>query len=199
MGRKLIIFAASAAVVYLMTILLWPVVSGAFTSAFAATGNIVFASFGPSGRVDFTPLEEPEAFNDTRLRMTNHRAGMRRASTISARHLAYVPMAVAASVLLTLPVAWKRRWRVLTLGLLATSLFVVFRLWLKLFFEFGEPPIAMYQRGDALQGALEHLSQLTYRSTSASISAPLIISLLVVVLTLRDTEWRRIQGKAELD
>ncbi|MCH8147844.1 MAG: hypothetical protein IH987_07600, partial [Planctomycetes bacterium] len=53
-------FAIRLAIGYALLVVPWPGLNDIYATAFRACGNVLFASFGPSGSVRFVPAEPTE-------------------------------------------------------------------------------------------------------------------------------------------
>ena len=104
---------------YALLMVLWPVVKSGYTTAYRASANLLFGSFGSGGMVEFRPLSEEIKFKDTEVLLRHQREPNRAAwIRISSRYTCYVPTVTLIALVLATPISWSRRCWALLWGLI---------------------------------------------------------------------------------
>ena len=111
--RLVVAFFAKLMVFNALLMVPWPGVREAYGTLYRGMGNLLFRTFGSSGRVYFSAVDPPPTdkdHKDTLLVLENLRSGGR--STPMERNVrkdGYLPTAFAVSLILATPVPWRRR------------------------------------------------------------------------------------------
>jgi hypothetical protein len=122
-------FAARAALYALLTVALLPWVT--YPPVFRACGNVLFGRWGEGRVARFERFDDVLGVRDTIIRVGRQEAGQEQflASVgVNSVREGYVPLAVIAILALATPISWRRRRRLLGIGLALAQLFVLGRI-----------------------------------------------------------------------
>jgi len=188
------------ALIYVVLLLPWPGVEGAYAHFFQAGGNFLFASFGSQGLVLFQPHVETNRQEDTLISFTKQElvnekreAHAGRGFTDS-RYAGYMETIFLLALILATPIR-RKRWS-LFWGLILIHAFIAFRVALLLLYFFNSyPPVSFFELSPFWDGILS----LAYQVFGPdNLNFGLIISVLIwIVVSFRRAEWAKIRQKLD--
>ena len=133
----------------------WPGVEAGYAALFRGGGNLVLREFGSRGLVRFQPLQPPQRWWDTEMRLSIRNQAGSKGVRFSSRYGGYMPTAVVVALILSTSLPWARRLWALLWGVLLVNLFVVGRLAVLLLFAFrGDPHGGLYVLSPGVAKAL---------------------------------------------
>lgn len=179
--KPLIFFLFKSVVIYAVLMIPWPGVYDAYRAVFRTVGNELFGSMhGGSAAVRFEPYTGNELHMDTGVVLQRRNPPLRGRTELPAVLIGYRPTAFLVALTLATPIPWSRRMRALLAGLVAVSLFVVFRVWLRLVDVLSESnPLAVYQLGAFWKGVLHAATTILFRMPVPTYIVPAFIWLAV--------------------
>ena len=114
--------------------------TGFYPPLFRAGANTLFGSMG-SGRVaQFEPFDDPQGVFDTKMSVGSDLTGSRvfpSSLGVNSLRQGYVPTAVLIGLVLATPIAWRRKWRALLVGIPLVHVFVAMRIGVTLLYGFS--------------------------------------------------------------
>lgn len=195
--RSAIWFFIKVIVLYAAFAWPFPAVEAAYSRGFAAATEWVLGvdRNGPPGGVlgtegivlVYSKYEtDPEHDINIVVGNTSNLQGSDKPKT-SSRNLGYMPTAVLAALVLATPIAWKRRWISLVMGLLAVHLFIAMRVALVLVKLFhGDAGYCLFRWSAPWDRALEEAFRIISEVPATTYVVPLILWLAV---TFRRDDW----------
>ena len=177
-------FAIRLAIGYALLVVPWPGLNDIYATAFRACGNVLFASFGPSGSVRFVAADPTENKWDTETHLYRQgRADYWRIGQNS-RYTGYLPTITLIVLVLATPVTWSRRGTALFWGLLLVHGFVAIRLAVSLMYGFRS--IGLFIYGPTINRAVD----ITYEVVAIStVTSHVIPALIWVLVMFRRSDW----------
>jgi hypothetical protein len=168
----------------------WPGVQEGYAYLYRAGGNIVFRTFGSSGRVYFHPITDQPVgkdAKDTAAKLENIKSGVRGTMDMNSRLMGYLPTAFAVALILATPVPWPRRGWSLLWGVLLMSAFAGFELMLRLLDAFSDDnALSLYSFGKVGKTML----LMTLKVIGMSPVTAYIASIFVwILVTFRRGDW----------
>lgn len=177
-------FAIRLAIGYALLVVPWPGLRDIYATAFRACGNVLFASFGPSGSVRFVPADPTKNKWDTETHL--YRRGSTNFWRIgqNSRYTGYLPTITLIVLVLATPVTWSRRGTALVWGLLLVHGFVACRLAVS--FVYGFRRIGLFDYAPSINRAVE----ITYEVVAIStVTSHVIPALIWVLVMFRRSDW----------
>jgi Flp pilus assembly protein protease CpaA len=160
---------------------------------FRSGANFLFHSLGSDRIAKFEEFDDPRGVFDTRMSVGSDRTGVPTFPSgqgLNSVRQGYAPTAVLIALVLATPIAWRRRWRVLLVGLVLIQGFVVLRIGVALLYGFSRVGYGDRRLLD-LSGfsawALRHGDQILAGDLYMTYLAPLLVWSIV---TLRARELR---------
>lgn len=170
--------------------------TGFYPPVFRAGANALFHSLG-SGRIaKFEPFEDPRGVFDTKMSVGTDSVGYRAFPSslgVNSLRQGYVPTAVLVALMLATPIAWRRKWRTLAIGLLLVQGFVVLRVGVALltgFNRIGLDDRRLLELSPVVAWGLRRADQIIAGDLHMTYIAPLLIWMLVVVRFHGAAPWR---------
>jgi hypothetical protein len=161
--------------------------TGFYPPLFRAGASALFGSLG-SGRIaKFEPFQDPRGVFDTRMSVGTDSAGYPAFPSslgVNSVRQGYVPIAVLVALMLATPIAWRRKWRALALGLLLVQGFVVLRVAVALLVGFSRVGLGgrrLLEVSPPVAWGLRRADQILAADLHTTYIAPLLIWALVVV------------------
>lgn len=179
---------------YALLMIPWPGVTQGYGYLYRTCGNIVFRTFGSTGRVHFTPISPVPTGKDAKdtiatLENTKLR-GARGTMEMNSRLMGYLPTAFAVALIVSTPVPWPRRGWSLLWGVLLMSGFAGLELALRLLDGFSDKNVlAVFSLGPAAKGMLVILLKVLAMSPVTAYIAPVFVWILV---TFRRGDWAKL-------
>ena len=191
-AKPIVRFLVIASCCYALLLALWPVLGGAYSSAFTSIANVAFHTFGSTGTVRFDSLSPmPGEEFDCKLQLRNTRTVAGLSQPISTRLLGYVPTIVTLSLFVATVAADRRRWKALVVALAAIHLFITLRLAIMLLAYFsGDNQVAQFSFGRFADGAIGFLNDLFTRSITTHYLVPVILWLVLITACSRHPAHR---------
>jgi hypothetical protein len=168
----------------------WPGVEAGYATLFRGGGNLILREFGSRGLVHFQPLQPPERWWDTEMRLSIRNQAGSKGVRFSSRYGGYMPTAVVVAFILSTSLPWARRLWALLWGVVLVNLFVLGRVVLLLLFAFrGDPHGGLYVLSPGVAKALAVTVDFVSVSPVISCVVPAIIWMLVA---FRRGDWSTI-------
>ncbi len=173
-------FFLKAALWYALLLLPWLGGARAYATAFRAGGNLLFRTFGSSGRVYFNPLP-PGKERDTEVVLENIKTrGARGTMDANSRRMGFMATAFLTALVLATPIPWPRRLTALAGGLVLIGVFVAFKMYLQLVNAFSDDNVlAIYTFGSFTKTMVVVLIKVFSMSPVTAYIAPVVIWILV--------------------
>ncbi len=187
--------------IYALLMAPWPGVTDAYAAIFRAGGNVIFHNWVSTGVVHFRPLRVSKGPADTEIIIKNRIGFGRDASgnlfefkwdaTCNSRHQGYLPTIALIALILATPIAWRRRWKAMTWGLLLVHLFIALRMavWL-LRWSHADSVGALFTLSPLMSSLLQHAAYVVSVSPVTTFIVPVFIWIVVVVRREDLREWR---------
>lgn len=194
--KRIVLFFVVAIVVYAALVVPRTPFVDAYRYAFRVAGDVLFQSVGDGGSVRFVPFDDKTQHDkDTTLRLTNRKRNISGSAEIRAVFTGYRPTAFLIALVLATPIPWRRRGWSLVWGLLLVSVFVAFRVWLRVvdFMSNGDV-IAVYQLGATAKGLLRVLVNIFALAPAPGYIVPGLIWILVC---FRKGDWERLTASTD--
>lgn len=141
--RKTVLgFFVRLAVLYTVLIASWPMVRSGYCNVFRKMGTACFSNLGQGGSATFENDPTEDGVRDTVVVTVNTTfpdARIEKRMPISARYTGYFPTVVVLSLVLATPLAWPRRLRCLTVGLVLVNVFILAWLGVSIWDDISEP------------------------------------------------------------
>lgn len=165
---------------YALLLLPWLNGAGAYAAAFRGAGNVLFRTFGSSGRVYFNPLP-PGKERDTEVAVENIKVrGARGTFDANSRRMGFMATAFVTALVMATPIGWRRRFVALAWALMLISGFVAFKMYLQLVDAFSDNNVlAMYSLSGFTKTMVIVLIKVFSKSPVTAYIAPVLIWILV--------------------
>lgn len=187
--RSVALFFAIFVVAFSILMIPWPGVRSAFGAYYRGVGNFFFSSLGEDGRCQLVPMVRPSERMDTVVELTNLRTRSTASMETGSRFIGYVPSAFVLSLVLASPVSLRRKAWATLWGLLASQVFMVFRVGLGVLRRFTMPDdLSVWLPGPAANAVIEILFDVFVVSSIGGFVMPVLIWVLV---TFRRGDWER--------
>jgi hypothetical protein len=191
-AKRIVAFFVSAAVLYLLLMILWPVVQPAYAPCYRAVAGLVFSSFGAANSIRFAPAQDASRPEDSLIIARHKHTGAGGDFPHSSRKTGYVPTAVLVSLVLATPLPWRRRWRALLWGLVLVNVFVGVRIGLIVLHYLGaDPRLGFFDLSPTERKLAEWAVQAFVQVYGSSFGFPVFIWLAV---TFRRGDWHSLFG-----
>lgn len=166
---------------YALLMLPWPGLMDGYRAFFRAGGNLVFASFGSAGSVEFEDVGSRDHAKDTRLVLyKTHPIPQSRSLEIKSGYVGYRPTAFLISLVLATPIPWRRRLKALVVGLVLVNLFIALRLGLLFLDIYSNPgPLTIFSIEGFWKGVLWRCVMIFFRAPAGHYMWPAFCWLLV--------------------
>ena len=172
------------------------IVSDAYRSHYISMTNKIFSDFKGDGVVEATKNEDPnENELDVVIRLHNkaqwadaikNRTIRRRVKTLNyTKFLGYLPISILLALVLATPLNWKQKLIALVLGLVLVELFIIFRLWIHILYNFNnyEGGVLNVVHLSSMQNRLiEFLSAIFISNVVVTVVVPFMIWMLVAIM-----------------
>lgn len=194
-------FFGSLVVLYGLAIVPWPGGEQSYARAFARCADYLASDvwkgagvFRSGGQVRVYALTDQERektpTHDLKLvcgRMRSGQPALTEKPRTSARHLGYMPTVVTVSLILSTPLAWRRRLGALLLGLLCVHGFILIRFGLLVARIFhGEDPHCLYY----LEAPWNSILVVTYYLAASVPATAYVVPIFIwVAVTFRRRDW----------
>jgi hypothetical protein len=195
-ARRVAAFALRAVALYVVLLVAWIPIAGPARAVFEGASEFVLGVVMPGIEVDYLPLEQPTPGFDTRLAVTNRAAGLRRATPVSVRQIAWIPLCAVLALVVATPVPWSRRRRAALIAAGLALAFAVLRVGLKVLYEASDEGLGLVELGPGTRAVLEHAVHATFQSVVASVTVPVVIW---VLATFRAGDLRRLLEGAPVE
>ncbi|MEM6271441.1 MAG: hypothetical protein AAF998_18540 [Bacteroidota bacterium] len=181
-------------------------VGDAYRSLVQAMGNQVFQEWWSEGLVDFQPGNDPlqKDMDTVMLLLNREELGQARSSGTNVRVIkvyfstwqsGFLSTAFILALILASPVPNRRKAVGAGLGLLAITLFVLFRLWVNLMFSWGEnPQLGVVEYSSTTSRFIAFLDGIFVKHIVVSLVVPLVLWILIA---FRREDWSRLVGSAQ--
>jgi hypothetical protein len=168
-------FLALTGAIFFSLLMAWPVVGGAYRSAFIGGANVLLHTHGRDVRVVFSPIPE-ERGHDVRMEVRNHRAGMMVPRHLGTRYPPYVLTALLIALIVATPLPWRRRLIALALGLIILNAYLYGVLLVTVVRVLSrEGPARLHELSSFWDGTLEFVMHHTTHSPTFSTVIPVVI------------------------
>lgn len=173
-------FLLKALIVYAALMAAWPYAATPYRAGFRAVSNTLFSSLSGRGGVRFEAYEAGAQHQDTQLVLQKFRPFVSARTEIASGLLGYRPTVFLITLVLATPVPWSRRWRAMLIGLLVVTIFVIFRVWLRILDAFSDGNVlSIYDLGAFWKSVLQGMVTILVRAPVPSYIVPAFIWLLV--------------------
>jgi hypothetical protein len=180
--KPIAFFVLKLAFWYALILLPWIGGAKGYASAFRTTGNVLFRTFGSSGRVYFNPLPAGKE-RDTEIVLENTKIrGAKGTMDANSRRMGFMSTAFVTALVLATPIPWRRRLPALAWALLLISVFVAFKMYLQLVNAFSDNNVlAIYQLSGFTKTMVTVLIKIFSMSPVTAYIAPVLIWVLVTL------------------
>jgi hypothetical protein len=188
---KLVRFTLIACAVYGLLVAAKPFAREPYARAHARFAQGAFHDFGSSGMTRFeVDMSDPGLDTDVLLMKRGVSTGHR--LSISAWRLAYLPTAELIALALATPIAWRRRFRALSVGLVVIHVLILLRVWILLIFRFSRDyPCRLYEFSPLWDRVIDFVYDRAFAPTTASFLVP---ALVWIAVTFRREDVDRLRG-----
>ena len=197
-AKRIMGFFGKVIVIYALLMIPWPGVMAAYRYVFCACGNMVFRTFGSTGRVYFAPMTPAPAgkdAKDTTVTLENIKTrGARGTMEMNSRLTGYLPAAFAVALILATPLPRSRRGWSLLWGLLFMGAFTGLEVMLQLLNAFSDKNVlAVFSFGPIAKATVIILLKVVALSPVTAYIAPVFVWILV---TFRRMDWTNLLTSA---
>lgn len=176
--RTLLIYFSLVVVTYGALMVPWPGVMSGYRRVMAATSNIFLRRIA-NGRMTFEVMESPTLDKDITVNVQNISTGSKARMSVNARR-SYLPVSLAAALIVAAPIPWRRKVIALGLGLVLMMAYVQFTFWLKIVHMLSEPKFGAMQLADSTRKFLMLLIKLTMSPVLPYIVSVVVFGLVTV-------------------
>lgn len=136
--RPILGFLIRFLLLYVLLMVPWPGVRTAYRSFFIGGSRGVFATFTSQNGTRISAIDHDDQNRDTEITFP-HMSGLRWEMGVNSGEIAYFPSAILLALILSTPVAWKRRGQALALGFLLVNGFIILRMTIMILIEANRP------------------------------------------------------------
>ncbi|MBX3373645.1 MAG: hypothetical protein KF817_07410 [Phycisphaeraceae bacterium] len=170
---------ARATALFLVMVAAWPLVAGAYRTAYATAAQSLLLSVGGRSEVLIAPIV-PVNGRDVEMRMRNLDSNAMRVRHISSRFSGYMPATLLLAAIIATPIEWRRRLRALGLGMIVLHAWLGATLILTVVLSFSrDDPLRAFAVPAAVRTVLEVVVRHTVSSPALAPAVPLLIWALV--------------------
>lgn len=173
--RLLLQFVLISVACYSLLVAVKPFAREPYAIAHAWVARGAFGNFQSEGIVRFE-ADVRETGLDTEVLLMKRGVSTGHRLSISAWRLGYLPTAELIALIIATPIAWRRRFRAMGLGLIVIHLLIIARIWILLIFRFSRDyPCRLYELSPMWDRVIDFIYDRAYAPTTASFLVPAIV------------------------